>query len=308
MSVYQHFVSNGASGFGYGSTAEEVSDGVSLAGKTVLITGCNSGIGLETARVLSLRGARVLAAARSLAKAEQVCSTLSGPSLPIGCELSDAVSVRACAAAVRGAGFQVDVVVCNAGIMALPRRETAHGVELQLFTNHIGHFLLVTSLLDQLSETARVVVLSSDMHRRAPAEGIQFDNLDAARGYTPWGAYGQSKLANLLFAKQLARRFTGTRKTANAVHPGVIVTNLQRHLSPVLAAGMSLFAPLVLKSVPQGAATQVYAAVSPQLEGVSGQYLSHCNLAEPRADANDVGLAQRLWDVSEQIVARLPGA
>lgn len=306
MSLYEHFAAKGPSGFGYGSTAEQVSEGVSLAGKNVLVTGCNSGIGLETARVLSLRGARVLAAARSLEKAQQVGAALSGPSVPLACDLADPPSVRACVAAVQASGLQLDAVVCNAGIMALPQRQTAHGVELQLFTNHIGHFLLVTSLLDQLSEDARVVVLSSDMHRRAPAKGIELDNLDGAKSYGAWRAYGQSKLANLLFAKQLARRFAGTRKTANAVHPGVIVTNLQRHQAPIMAAAMSLFAPLALKSVPQGAATQVYVTVSPSLAGVSGQYFSHCNVAEPRADANDAALAQKLWDASEAIVAGLP--
>lgn len=307
MSLYEHFASKGPSGFGYGSTAEQVSEGVSLAGKNVLVTGCNSGIGLETARVLSLRGARVLAAARSLPKAQQVAAALSGPSMPLACDLADPHSVRACVTAVRSAGVRLDALVCNAGIMALPERQTAHGVELQLFTNHIGHFLLVTSLLEQLSEDARVVVLSSDMHRRAPAAGVELDNLDGARGYSAWRAYGQSKMANLLFAKQLARRFSGTRRTANAVHPGVIVTNLQRHQAPIVAAAMSLISPLALKSVPQGAATQVHVTVSPSLAGVSGQYFSQCNVAEPRADANDARLAESLWDVSEQIVARLPG-
>lgn len=306
MSIYEHLVGVGPSGFGYGSTAEQVSEGTSLRGKNVLITGCSSGIGWETARVLSMRGARVLAAARSLEKGQEVCSRLVGPSVPLGCDLADPRSVRACAAAVRSLGPRLDAVVCNAGIMALPRLETAYGVELQLFTNHVGHFLLVTSLLSELSEDARVVVLSSDMHRRAPARGIELDNLDGAKGYRPWRAYGQSKLANLLFAKQLARRFAGTRQTANAVHPGVIVTNLQRHQAPVFSVAMSLFAPLALKSVAQGAATQVYATVSPQLAGVSGQYLSHCNVVEPRADANDPALAERLWAASEQIVGRLP--
>ncbi len=306
MSLYQHLVGKGPSGFGYGSTAEKVTEGLVLTGKNVLVTGCNSGIGLETLRVLSLRGARVLGAARSLEKAQQACSTLPGPSVPLACDLAEPRSVRACVAAVQSSGLRLDAVVCNAGIMALSQLQTAYGVELQFLTNHIGHFILVTGLLEQLNEDARVVMLSSDMHRRAPVEGIQLDNLDGARGYSAWGNYGQSKLANLLFAKQLARRFAGSRRTANAVHPGVIVTNLQRHMSPVLAAGMSLFGPLALKSIPQGAATQVYAATSPQLASVSGQYLTHCNIAEPRADANDPVLAQKLWDVSEQIVARLP--
>jgi WW domain-containing oxidoreductase len=306
VSLYEHFVPNGPSGFGYGSTAEQVSAGLSLAGKNVLVTGCNSGIGFETVRVLSLRGARVLAAARSLEKAQQACAQLAGPSVPLACELSDPHSVRACARTVRDSGERLDAIVCNAGIMALPKLETLFGCEKQFFTNHIGHFMLVTGLLGQLSEAGRVVMLSSSAHRRAPTGGIEFDNLDGARGYSAWAAYGQSKFANLLFAKQLAQRFAGTRQTANAVHPGVIVTNLQRHLPRPVALAMSVFGPLVLKSVPQGAATQVYAAASPHMASVSGQFLANCNVAEPRADANDAAVAERLWDVSEAIVARLP--
>lgn len=307
MSLYEHFVPRGPSGFGYGSTAEQVSDGLSLAGKNVLVTGCNSGVGFETARVLSLRGARVLGAARSLEKAQRACAELAGPSLPLSCELSEPQSVRACVRAVHDSGAELDAIVCNAGIMALPKPETVFGIERQLFTNHIGHFMLVTGLLERLAKAGRVVILSSGMHRRAPRAGIEFDNLDGARSYSAWAAYGQSKFANLLFAKQLARRFAGSQQLANAVHPGVIVTNLQRHLPRPLARGMSLLEPLLLKTVAQGAATQVYAAVHPGMAGISGQFLANCNIAQPRADANDPALAQRLWDISEEIVARLPG-
>jgi len=148
-------------------------------------------------------------------------------------------------------------------------------------------------------------MLSSSAHRQAPAVGIEFDNLDGRKGYSAWRAYGQSKLANLLFAKQLARRLAHTEKTANAVHPGVIRTNLQRHMNPLLSAVLAAAGPLALKSVPEGAATQVYAATHPAMAGVSGQFLANCNIARPRADAEDEQLARKLWDVSEQIVAGL---
>jgi WW domain-containing oxidoreductase len=306
VSIYASLAPKGPSGFGYGSTAEDVTAGLALAGKTVLLTGCNSGVGHETLRVLALRGARVVGTARSLAKAQEACSGVTGDTVPLACDLSDPGSVRRCVQAVKDAGIELDALICNAGVMAVAKLELVHGYERQFFTNHIGHFMLVTGLLDQLKEQARVVMLSSSAHRQAPKAGIELDNLDGAKHYSPWGAYGQSKLANLLFAKQLARRFSGNGRTANAVHPGVIRTNLQRHMNPLLAASMALAGPFVLKTVAEGAATQTYVAIHPGLVGVSGEYFANCNVASPRADANDAELAARLWDTSEKIVAGLP--
>jgi NAD(P)-dependent dehydrogenase (short-subunit alcohol dehydrogenase family) len=305
VSLYGALAPKGPSGFGYGSTAEEVTAGLSLAGRTMLVTGCTSGMGRETLRVLALRGARVLGTARTVAAAERACADVVGDARPFACELAEPASVRACVLAVMEAGGALDAIICNAGVMALPTLQRVHGYELQFFTNHIGHFILVTGLLGQLADVGRVVMLSSSAHRRAPRAGVELDNLDGAKGYRPWTAYGQSKLANLLFAKQLARRFAGTRRTANAVHPGVIRTKLQRHLNPVASAVLSALGPLALKSVEEGAATQTYAATSPALSSVSGQYLADCNVAQPHAIANDERLAQQLWDTSERIVAGL---
>ena len=306
MSLYQLFKRNGPSGFGYGSTAEEVTEGQLLAGKTVLVTGCNSGLGLEAMRVLARRGATVLGTARTLAKATAACATVEGRTVPLACELSDPSSVRACVEAVKRGDHRLDALIANAGIMALPKREQAFGVELQLFTNHVGHFILVTGLLDRLAEDGRVVMLSSDAHRMAPKAGILFDDLAGDQGYTPWGHYGQSKLANILFAKELARRLAGTRRTANAVHPGVIRTNLGRHMPGFASFVFGLAGPLVLKSVPQGAATEVFVAVHPSVATTSGAYFVDCNVARPRADADDAAMARRLWEVTEKIVAGLP--
>lgn len=307
MSLVSLFKSNGPSGFGAGSTAEQVTEGVSLAGKTFLVTGCNSGLGLETLRVLALRGAQVLGTARTVDKAAEAIKGLSISSAKgLACELADPKSVRDCVQAVRASGVQLDGIICNAGIMALPKLQQAHGHELQFFTNHIGHFILVTGLLEQLSETGRVVMLSSAAHKRAPREGIQFDNLSGEKGYTAWGAYGQAKLANLLFAKELSKRLDGTKKTANAVHPGVIATNLTRHMSPVIDAIFSAVSPIFLKTVAQGAATQVYVATHPSLASVSGKYFADCNEAQPRRDGEDSALAARLWTRSEEIIAALP--
>lgn len=308
MSLYELFTSAGPSGFGYGSTAEQVTEGLSLEGKTYLVTGCNSGLGQEAVRVLVLRGARVVGTARTAEKAKAALDPLKGKTVPLACELSDPKSVRACVEAVKREGIKLDGLICNAGIMALPKLEQAFGYELQFFTNHIGHFMLVTGLLEQLTDTGRVVMLSSAAHTMAPKVGIAFDDLSGAKVYKGWANYGQSKLANLLFAKELARRFAGTKKTANAVHPGVIQTNLGRHMNPVANFFFGLFGPLALKTVPQGAATEVYVATSPTIAGVSGCYFADCNVAKSRADADDAALAKKLWEVSEKIVADLPTA
>lgn len=300
MSLVSLFKGVGPSGFGYGSTAEEVTEGLSLSGKTILVTGCNSGLGLEMLRVLRLRGAHVVGTARTEAKAKE-----AGADTPLACELSEPASVRACVAAVKKSGVRLDALVCNAGIMALPKLEKACGYELQFFTNHIGHFILTTGLLDALTDEGRVVILSSSAHSMAPKEGIQFDNLSGDKGYKPWTAYGQSKIANLLFAKELRRRFEGTKKTANAVHPGVIHTGLSRSMPGFQQAAMSLVGPLFLKTVGQGAATQTYVAVHPDAAGKNGEYFADCNVAKPRADARDRALAEKLYRESERIVAEL---
>lgn len=304
MSLLAALKPKGPSGFGYGTTAEQATQGVDLSGKTVLITGCNSGLGVETARVMALRGAHVIGAARTKDKAQAACADL-GETTPVACELSEPASVRACVEAVKALGRPLDAIVCNAGIMALPKLEQKHGYELQFFTNHIGHFMLVTGLLDSLADRGRVVVVSSGAHKAAPKEGIQFDNLSGELGYAAWRNYGQSKLANLLFARELSRRLEGTGKTANALHPGVIKTNLGRHMNPAARVALGIANPLFLKSIAQGAATQCYVAVHPAAAEVSGEYFADCNVAKSSPQGQDLEQAKKLWDVSEQIVAKL---
>ena len=308
MSIYAWFKGRGPSGFGYGSTAEDVTAGVSLAGKTIAITGCNSGLGQEAMRVLAMRGAHVLGLARSKEKADAACAAAGGKATGYACELSEPASVRACVDAIKAGGVTLDALICNAGIMALPKLKQAFGYELQFFTNHIGHFILTTGLVDRLAPDGRVVMLSSAGHLAAPKGGIEFDNLSGEKGYGAWRAYGQSKLANILFAKALARRFAGTKKTANAVHPGVIRTNLSRNMgnprwAEDLAFGIGDL--LFFKSVEQGAATECYVAANPAAASISGAYFADCNVAKPRPDADDPALAERLWDVSEKIAAKL---
>ncbi len=295
----------GPTGFGAGSTAEEVTSGVDLQGKTLLLTGCASGLGLETLRVLGQRGAHVFALARTEEAAERALASVGASGTPFACDLSEPGSVRACVQGVMEAGRTIDALMACAGVMALPTLQRKYGYELQFLTNHIGHFLLVTGLVEALAPEGRVVIVSSGAHRAAPGGGIQFDNLGGEKGYRPWTAYGQSKLANLLFAKQLARRFAGSKRTANAVHPGVIRTNLNRHMGRAAQWGMDVLTPIFFKSVAQGAATQCYVAVHPAAATQSGLYFADCNPAHPTRLGEDPGLAEKLWVESERIVANL---
>jgi NAD(P)-dependent dehydrogenase (short-subunit alcohol dehydrogenase family) len=305
MSIVSRLRGRGPNGFGYGSTAEEVTSGLDLSGVTVLLTGCNSGLGLECLRVLSRRGARVFGAARNRTKAEAACAEAApGKSVALACDLAEPASVRSCIESIKQTGARLDAIICNAGIMALPRLTQAYGFELQFFTNHIGHFMLVTGLLGELGERGRVVVVSSDAHRRTPRGGIEFDNLSGDRNYGPWTAYGQSKLANLLFARELSKRLPMRGQTSNALHPGVISTNLWRNLPSLPRTALSLLAPLGMKSIPEGAATQCYVATHPGMTE-NGQYFSHCNVATPSRHGRNDSLAAQLWDVSERIVRQL---
>jgi WW domain-containing oxidoreductase len=304
MSLVGWFKGTGPSGFGYTSTAEEVTDGLDLDGETILITGCNSGLGKEAARVLAMRGATVFGAARTREKAQRACESFDGDARPVVCELSDPDSVNGCVDAVAGNDVTLDAIICNAGIMALPEAEQVMGFEKQFFVNHIGHSILVFGLLEHLADDGRVVMLSSEAHRRTPEGGIAFDNLSGEKSYDPWKFYGQSKLANLLFANKLAEQFeqAPTSRVANAVHPGVIGTDLARHMNPFLKGLMSVAGPLFLKSIPQGAATETYAAVHPDAAEINGEYLSHSNVAEPSDHGKDDELRDKLWRETEQIV------
>ncbi len=305
MSLVGLFKGKGDSGFSYNSTAEQVTDGIDLGGKTVLLTGCNSGLGQETLRVLGLRGAHVIATARTEEKATSALAASGTTGTPVACELSEPKSVHDCIARVESLGRRIDAIICCAGIMALPKLRKIHGFEAQFFTNHIGHFILVTGLLDTLADDGRVVMVSSRAHHRVPKEGIELDNLGGDRGYSAFRAYGQSKLANLLFAKHLATKLPGRKQTSNAIHPGVIDTNLTRHMIAFARVGMKVTGSIFLKSIPQGAATQCYVATHPDVATKSGEYFLDCNVGQSSRVSNDAQLAARLWAKSEEIVASL---
>jgi len=286
------------------STAEEVTAGLDLTGKVHLVTGATSGLGLETARVLALRGAQVVATGRTLDKAAQAVRGLPGRFTPVALELTDFDSVRRCADEVGAAFGALDGVICNAGIMELPRLEQVRGLEKQFVTNHLGHFILVNRLLGRViaAKQGRVVVVSSGSHRRAPPAGIEFDNLSGERGYDAAAAYGQSKLANGLFVRELARRLAPTAATANVARPGVILTQLGRHQAAKQLMGR-LIGWTFMKSVEAGAATQVYVATHPSLAKVNGQFFADCNPEVPGGLMQDDALAAKLWTESTRLTA-----
>ncbi|MGI9291238.1 MAG: SDR family oxidoreductase [Gammaproteobacteria bacterium] len=291
--------------FGAESTALEVTAGLDLSGQTAFITGCNSGLGFETMRVLSLRGATVIGAARTLEKAETACASIDGDTIPVACELSDLESVQTCGKIAQSTGKPIDMLVLNAGIMALPELEQVNGFEKQFYVNHIGHFALTSHLLDQVKAApqGRVVIVSSSGHTFAPEAGIEFDNLSGERDYDPWKMYGVSKLANGLFAVGLTERLQGTDATANAIHPGIINTNLGRHFPLWQRIAASLFGWTFMKSTEAGAATQSYVATAPALAGYSGYYFADCNPVMPDPRMLNKEQAEQLWQVSEEICA-----
>ncbi|MFT4517999.1 MAG: NAD(P)-dependent dehydrogenase (short-subunit alcohol dehydrogenase family) [Halioglobus sp.] len=293
------------SGFGSGSTAEEVTQGLDLSGLTFAITGANSGLGYETMRVLALRGAHVIGIARTQEKAEKACATIEGDTTPVFLDLADWESVVRCAEGIRGMNVPLDGLITNAGIMALPELELVNGVEKQFAINHLGHFILINQLRDTVlaAPQGRFTLLSSVAHSRAE-NGIEFDNLDGSQHYDPWNAYGVSKLANALCARELARQISHTDATANSVHPGVIKTNLMKHLPLWQQWGAKLFGWALLKSIPEGAATTCYVATNPELDGVRGFYFADCNVNEGETPFTyDDEMAAKLWQVSEELTS-----
>ncbi len=302
------------SGFGAHTTAAEVLEGIDLNGRLALVTGGYSGIGLEVVRALAGAGAQVLAPARRPEVARDALADIDG--VEVGAlDLADQASVAAYAAEVLDRGRHLDLLINNAGVMACPETRVGDGWELQLATNHLGHFALVNRLWPALEGGARVVSLSSTGHHLS---GLRWDDPDFTTGYDKWLAYGQSKTANVLFAVHLDERGRAHGVRANAVHPGAILTPLGRHLLPedveaVLKYGADGEAVMPdFKSPEAGAATAVWAATSPLLADVGGRYLEDCDVAvlsselppgkDGTAGVKDYALdpeeAERLWDWS----------
>jgi NAD(P)-dependent dehydrogenase (short-subunit alcohol dehydrogenase family) len=299
-----------ATPFDFRSTAREVVAGIDLSGKRVVVTGAASGIGIETARALAGAGADVTIAVRNLDAGRIVAAEIAAATGNVSvCAAALDLDDRASIAAFAGAWDEpLDVLINNAGVMALPEQRTAEGYEMQFATNHLGHFALALGLHDALAAAgnARIVAVSSSAHLMSP---VVFDDIHFAfRAYDPWLAYGQSKTANVLFAVAATARWAVDGIRANALNPGAIPTNLQRHVG-----GMRT--PVDRRKTPeQGAATSVLLATSALLEGIGGRYFEDCNEAEPvtRRDpdkphgvalyALDLDNAQRLWDVSQDML------
>jgi NAD(P)-dependent dehydrogenase (short-subunit alcohol dehydrogenase family) len=304
--------------FGPETTVDDVLEGVDLTGKTFVVTGSSAGLGAEAARGLAKAGADVVMAARNLEKngkvTEAIRAEVPGARLSsVAIDLADLESVRRAAAEILAAQPRIDGLINNAGFVGGPRVITPEGAELHFAANHIGPFLLTNLLLPALKAAApsRVVILSSNGHRMG---GFDF----SIRPYNHWMAYSQSKLANVYHAVALAKRLGGTGITVNAVHPGVIRTEVFRDVSKdeeMMVTGWAESNGSALKSISQGAATEVWAAVSPELAGVTGVYLEDCRVADqvPATTISAVGVipealdtvaADRLWTISEAIVGQ----
>jgi len=308
--------------FGPESTTDQVLEGIDLTGKQILVTGASAGLGLETTRALAAHGASVTMAVRDLTKGaaamEEVLARVPDANLDLRpLDLAELATVRRFADGFLEDHQRLDVLVANAGIMACPQGTTADGFELQLGTNHLGHFLLIMRLMPALvaARGARVVLLSSAGHRFGDVDldDPGFEH----QPYDPWVAYGRAKTANVLCAVGIDQRYRDQGVRAFAVHPGGIQTELGRHLTKdtlqVLVDRLAA-APTetVWKTVPQGAATTVYAATSPDLDGQGGVYLEDCHVAEltddpdaregVRAYAVDPARADALWELSERLV------
>jgi NAD(P)-dependent dehydrogenase (short-subunit alcohol dehydrogenase family) len=317
--------------FGATSTTDDVLSGVNLKGKRIFVTGVSAGLGVETARALAAHGARVVGAARDLGKAEvatarvrDAAAAAGGSFDMVALDLANLKSVRTCADALLARGEPFDVVIANAGVMATPFGHTADGFETQFGTNHLGHFELVNRIAPLIRAGGRLVNLSSAGHRFANVD-LEDPNFERTP-YDPFVAYGRSKTANILFAVAFDQRHRARGIRAAAVHPGGIHTELGRHMDPSHAQSMleqidkQLAAegkpPYQWKTIPQGAATSVWAAVVASPDEVGGRYCENCHVGRVVADTTVISVvsegvrgyaldpqnAEALWNKSEQMV------
>ncbi|NUP69319.1 MAG: SDR family NAD(P)-dependent oxidoreductase [Nonomuraea sp.] len=311
MTTAQHKI---GSGFGATSTAGEVLAGIDLTGRLAIVTGGYSGIGLETTRALTEAGAHVVVPARRRATAEEALAGVKDVEVD-ELDLGDQESVRGFAERFLASGRTVDIMIDSAGIMACPETRVGPGWEAQFATNHLGHFALVNRLWPAIAPGgARIVSVSSRAHHFS---GMRWDDVQWTRGYDKWEAYGQAKTANVLFAVHLDRLGRDAGVRAFSLHPGGIITPLQRHIpkEEMIERGWideagNVLNPQGFKTPQQGAATQVWAATSPQLDGLGGVYLEDCDIAEPATDTLPTGVkpwatdpteASRLWDLSADL-------
>jgi len=291
------------------STAEDVTAGLDLSGRVAVVTGCTSGIGFETMRVLAGRGAYVIGSSRSIDRATEACRSVVGVTSPVAMDLGDFDSVVNCAQTIRKMRRPIDMLICNAGYLGGGNeKQLINGVEKHFVINHLGHFIFVNRLLDRLyiADQARIVAVASrTAYTDAPADGILFGDLDFGYDYSDLLAYGHSKLANVLFSLQLSEMLRGTRITSNSLHPGIIDTEIDRHFNAFMQFGMKVVAALGGKTIEEGAATSCYVATNDQLGAVSGAYFEDCNpvTVEGSNHLYNFPMASRLMDVSAEMTA-----
>ncbi|XP_027357258.1 short-chain dehydrogenase TIC 32, chloroplastic-like [Abrus precatorius] len=317
------FSSNGASGFSSSSTAEEVTHQIDDTRLTAIVTGASSGIGAETARVLALRGVHVIMGVIDLIGARNVKDAILKeiPTAKVDImelDLSSMASVREFASNFNSTGLPLNILINNAGIFAAPFSLSKDNIELQFAINYLGHFLLTNQLLDTMKKTTReskiqgrIVNVASTGHQLTYREGIRFDKINDQSSYNSLLAYGQSKLANILHANELARRLKEEEINiiANSVHPGATMTNIyiNNRLITVIHNMLGryiidLVGRFFMKSVHQGAATTCYVALHPQVSGISGEYFVDSNIAKASPPATDMDLAKKLWDFSMNLI------
>jgi WW domain-containing oxidoreductase len=280
--------------FGRRSTADQVLAGIDLTGKHIIVTGCNSGLGIETMNAFAANGAAVIGLARTIEAASRACAQASPACIPVGCDLSDFDSISMALDTIRRLSVPLDAIVGNAAAAMLPSLETRYGIERQFLTNHIGHFMLVNGIADLLRDgTARIVMVSSGASvSQTPGDALMFDNLDGHQFYDPSVFYAQSKLANALYAKELSRRLAARGIAVNSADPGPARTRIRK----------GFFTRLFAKTAARAAATQALLAASPEVSGITGEYWSNCKISQGNALLQDTQLAQRLWDVSQEIL------
>jgi len=278
----------------------------SLEGKTCLITGATNGIGRVTAVALAGMGAELFLTYRDMTRADETVAEIRSKTGNervhlLHADLGSQREIRAAAAEFLATGKPLHVLVNNAGLGNTKRLVTEDSIEMVFAVNHLAYFLLTMLLLDRIKQSApaRIVNVASEAHRFGT---INFDDLGGERHYTTLGAYGQSKLANILFSYELARRLAATKVTVNCLHPGGIASGLWTNNGPV-ARFLMKAGRLVLKTPEQGAQTTIYLASSPEVEGVTGKYYANCREKTSNKESYDLNVARRLWDISERMTA-----
>lgn len=275
----------------------------SMKGKRVVITGPTKGIGRVTALALAKMGAEMILVARDEKRAKELASEIGGADVFIG-DLSSIAEVKRVGDEIAKKYDRIDVLINNAGAINLEREKTVDGLEKTFAANHLAYFILTDKLLPSLKKaaeekgSARIVSVASEAHRQGK---IDFDDLQFEKRWSGMDAYFTSKLANILFTAELARRLEGTKVTANSLHPGAVASGFMRNNSGILALGWKVISPFLL-SEEKGAKTTIFLASDPSVEGVSGKYFEKCKERKPSRRARDMAAATRLWQVSEDLV------